>query len=139
MDFESLLLELSREGFECAQILMLSALSLEGEENPGLIRAMSGLCSGMGRTGGACGALTGGCCALGYFTGKGDPEELEHSRAREIIAAYATWFRECFGTENCRDIVGGDYSKCLTVCAPMMEECYGKLLELMDEYNLLGA
>lgn len=138
MDFESFMLELTREGFECSQILMLAALALDGAENPGLVRAMSGLSGGMGRSGGACGALTGGCCVLGYFTGKGEPEELEHSRAREIVAAYADWFRARFGKENCRDLIGGDYSKCLSVCAPMVGACYEKLLELLEEYNLLG-
>lgn len=139
MDFESFLLDRTREGFECSQILMLAALALDGEENPGLVRAMSGLNGGMGRTGGPCGALTGGCCALGYFTGKGEPEELEHSRGREIIAAYADWFRSSFGTERCGDIIGGDYSKCLALCAPMVVDCYHKILELVEEYDLLGG
>ena len=137
MDFEAILLEMTKQGFECSQILMLMALELDGAENPGLVRAMSGLNSGMGRTGGACGALTGGCCVLGYFTGKGVPEELEHSRAREIVSGYAQWFTGRFGTESCRDIINGDYSRCLATCPPMMEECYFKLMELLEEYDIL--
>jgi len=137
MDFEMTLLQLARQGFECSQILMTLALQLDYRENPDLIRAMSGLCGGMGRSGKACGALTGGCCVLGYFTGKGTPEELEHSRAREIVCAYADWFKDRFGTEDCRDIISGDYAKCLTVCTPIMEECYAKLVELLDEHDIL--
>lgn len=139
MDFESLMLEWTREGFECSQILMLAALGLDGAENPGLVRAMSGLCGGMGRSGGACGALTGGCCALGYFTGMGEPGELPHSRAREIVAAYAAWFHARFGAENCRELIGGDFTKCLSVCAPMVAECWEKLLALTEEYDLVGG
>lgn len=139
MDFEAILLEMTRQGFECSQILMLLALELDGAENPDLVRAMSGLCGGMGRSGGVCGALTGGCCVLGYFTGKGVPEELEYSRAREIVSGYALWFEERFGTSLCRDIIGGDYSKCLASCAPIMEECYFKLVELLEMHGIVEA
>lgn len=137
MDFETTLLELAHQGFECSQILMLMALEIDGKENPDLIRAMSGLCGGMGRSGGACGVLTGGCCVLGYFTGQGEAGELAHSRAREMISEYAGWFHDHFGTTDCRDIIHGDFSRCLTVCVPIIEEGYFKLLELLGEYGIL--
>ena len=141
MDLRERLLELGLQGFECSQIMMMIALELEEKENPDLIRAVSGLTGGMGHGGGTCGALTGGCGVLGLFTVKGDPEEMEDNRCHEIIRAYTTWFREQYtpqyGGTDCAQVIGGDFSKCLTVCASILEACCGKLLDLLTEYEIL--
>lgn len=140
-DMETRFMELALSGFECSQIMMMMALEMEEKENPDLIRAMGGLTGGMGRTGGCCGALTGGAAVLGYFTARGEQEELEHEKSLEIIAAYVQWFEERWGEEyqgsNCRDIIGGDFSKCLPVCAPLVQECFGKVLEILEAYGVL--
>lgn len=139
MDFETALLTLSRQGFSCSQILMKLALDLDGRDNPDLLRAVSGLTCGMGHTGHTCGVLTGGACVLGYFTGQGDPEELPHSRAREIVADYVDWFRTQYGTDGCKEILGGDFSRSALVCPAMIEAAYFKLVELLGQYGILEA
>lgn len=140
-DMEIRFMELAAQGFECSQILMLLALEMEGKEDADLIRAMGGLTGGMGRSGLCCGALTGGACVLGYFTARGEDDELEHEKSREIILRYAKWFEQTFGQEyagtDCKDIIGGDFSKCLAVCAPIVQECFEKILELLAEYEIL--
>ena len=80
MELREYLMELGMQGFECSQILMMLALETDGCENPDLIRAMSGLTGGMGHCQKECGALTGGCCVLGYFAGRGSTEEIEHNQ-----------------------------------------------------------
>ena len=88
MDLFERMLELSGQGFYCAQILMILALESEEKEDPDLIRAMSGLNGGLGFSGRVCGALTGGCCFLGYFLGKGlNGEAGGHRSDRRDIAA----------------------------------------------------
>ena len=77
VELREYLMELGMQGFECSQILMMLALETDGCENPDLIRAMSGLTGGMGHCQKECGALTGGCCVLGYFAGK-----RQHGRDR---------------------------------------------------------
>ena len=140
-DLKSRLLELGMQGFECSQIMALVTLEMEGRENPDLIRAMSGLTGGLGHGGKICGALTGGCCVLGYFTGKGEPEEMEHNKSRAIINAYADWFEETYvakyGGTDCSQIINGDFSKCLTVCGPIIETCYEKILELLYDNGVV--
>ena len=81
------MLELSRQGYFCAQILLLMALESEGKEDPDLIRAMGGLNGGVGNTGGVCGCLTGGACLLSYYAGKGEEDELPHEHCDAMIAA----------------------------------------------------
>ncbi len=140
MELKERLMELGLEGFECSQMMMAVILEAAGMENPDLLRAMSGLTGGMGHGGGVCGALTGGCCILGLFTGKGESEELEHSRSREIIQEYVEWFGDNweshYGSSRCQDIVQGDFSKCMTVCFPMIESCCEKIMDMLTEYEL---
>ena len=88
MDLFDRMLELSGQGFYCAQILMILALESEEKEDPDLIRAMGGLNGGLGFSGRVCGALTGGCCFLSYFLGKGEAEELEDPEAALLIESW---------------------------------------------------
>lgn len=100
MELREYLMELGMQGFECSQILMMLALETDGCENPDLIRAMSGLTGGMGHCQKECGALTGGCCVLGYFAGRGSTEEIEHNQFQKIVQDYVNWFQEEFGPRN---------------------------------------
>ena len=112
MELFDRMLELSGQGFYCSQILLMLALESEGKENPDLIRAMGGLNGGLGFSGNLCGALTGGCCLLGYFGGKGEAEELEHPDVTGMIQELVEWFQgftgEAYGGWSCRDILEGD-------------------------------
>ena len=55
MDLFDRMLELSGQGYFCAQILMILALESEGKEDPDLIRAVGGLNGGLGFSGRTCG------------------------------------------------------------------------------------
>ena len=139
MDFEMTLLKLSSEGYQCAQIMVILALDLVGETNPGLVRAMSGLNAGLGKSGSACGVLTGGAAALGYFTGKADPSDMPHEKAEAIVADYSNWFRAAYGSDRCQDIIDGDFTLAKTHCVGMIEAAYDKIIELLQAYELLDA
>ena len=86
------MLELSRKGYFCAQILMQLALDAEGKDCPELIRAMGGLNAGIGFSGGPCGALTGGACFLAYFS-----EGLDGRERDAMLREFHDWFRERTG------------------------------------------
>ena len=55
MDLFDRVMELSRYGYFCGQILAKLLLETIGEENPGLVKAMGGLNGGVGFSGGCCG------------------------------------------------------------------------------------
>lgn len=137
MDLETRFMELGMQGFACSQILMQLALELDGKENPDLVRAMGGLTCGIGRCGKCCGALSGGAAVLGYYTCRGEADEMEHSESQTMLAEYVKWFEERFGTTQCGDILEGDYQKILQVCAPLVMECFEKLTEILMKYGVL--
>lgn len=142
MDLFDRMLELSGQGYFCAQILLILGLESEGKENPDLVRAMSGLNGGLGFHGEVCGALTGGCCLLGYFLGKGEAEELEDPRAAELIGELVSWFeremKEIYGGFCCREILAGNPANKLGRCPQIVEAVFLKCMELLSEEEILG-
>ncbi|MGN1142760.1 MAG: DVU_1555 family C-GCAxxG-C-C protein [Oliverpabstia sp.] len=137
MDLFDRMLELSNQGFYCAQILMILALELEGKENPDMIRAMSGLNGGLGFTGQTCGALTGGCCFLGYFMGKGEAEEMEDPNSSAVIGQFVEWFEEnigkMYGGCSCQNILEGNPMNKIQRCPQIVEEVFRKCIDLLQK------
>lgn len=130
------ILRLHGQGFCCAQIVLQLALEMQGVENPGLIRAMSGLCVGFSSTGGACGSLTGAACLLAYYAGKGAANEQAHDRLPLMLTELADWFEEYatgrFGGINCVDIVPGGKPDS-SICGGLVSECFGKAMTILVE------
>jgi Putative redox-active protein (C_GCAxxG_C_C) len=130
------ILKLAHQGYCCSQIVIQMALDLQGLNNPGLIRAMSGLCHGFTSTNGACGALTGAACLIAYYGGKGKPEEEAHERLPLMLSELAQWFEEYagsrFGGINCTDIVK-DNRPDTTICGGLVAECFGRAMTLLTD------
>ena len=70
--------ELSLKGYKCSHIVMQIGLDEQQKTNPDLMRAMSGLASGMGG-GLTCGALTGACCLIGLYAGMDGDQKGDHN------------------------------------------------------------
>ena len=138
MNFDVIIPELKRQGIGgCSQTMMKLALQLTDQDKPDLIRAMSGLTGGMGDSGSACGVLTGGAAAIGYYTGKGKEEDIPHPQYKEIIERFVDWFRDTYGTDRCYDIIKGDKEYSRKVCPGIVEAGYYKMVELLKEYGVL--
>lgn len=132
------MMELALQGFNCSQILMLLALEAQSKENPDIVRAMSGLLSGMG-CGRTCGALTGGCCVLGLYAGKATAEENADDRLQLMLSQFVEWFETEFtplyGGINCADIVKDDARLRLFRCPDIVRRSFEKLTEILEENN----
>ncbi len=145
--FQLELAALTREGYCCSQILMLLLLRGQGGENPGLTRALSGLCHGLGQSGGTCGLLTGGACVLGYMSGKGAEAENALPMAQPLVNDYAEWFTERasarYGGISCPNITGDIAGRAPAsggpACAGLLRECWNKLLDLLEAYGIDSA
>lgn len=130
------ILRLHTQGFCCAQIIVQMALEMQGVENPGLVRAMSGLCVGFSSPQGACGALTGGACLIASYAGKGTATEEADDRLPLMLSELVEWFEgyaaERFGGISCSAIVP-DGKPDTSVCGELVSGCYGKALTILVE------
>ncbi len=55
---------LHKQGYCCSQIMAILTLRNMGREDADVVRAMGGLCYGLGYSGDTCGVLSGGACIL---------------------------------------------------------------------------
>lgn len=148
-----LLLELLpwvRQGYCCSQLLLLLLLQAQGVENPALLRAMQGLCVGIGYSGGPCGLLTGGAATLACVAGKGQDTEQPHPLLDALLNDYARWFEErtrAFGGTYCDAVAQGlavEQGRAVPAgqtpdpagCGDLLAECWEKILDLMQAYEL---
>lgn len=140
MDVFDRMLELSQEGYFCAQILLIIALESEGKECPDLVRAMGGLNGGIGNTGGICGSLTGGACFLSYYAGKGEADEMEHPEYTQMIEKLVSWFKEYtmeYGGCTCNCILENNSKNKLERCPAVISAVLEKCMELLEEYGVI--
>lgn len=138
-DYDLDILRLHTQGFCCAQIIVQMALEMQGVENPGLVRAISGLCVGFSSPQGACGALTGAACLIAYYAGKGAVAEEADDRLPLMLSELSEWFEEYatarFGGISCSAIVP-DGRPDASVCGGLVSECYGKALTILVENGI---
>ena len=141
MDLFDRVMELSRYGYFCGQILAILALETVGEENPGLVKAMGGLNGGVGFSQGCCGCLSGGACLISYFTGKGGDTEYENAQHKAALGEFTRWFEEemtaDYGGIDCRDITRGNPAKRVEFCPQIIASTYEKCMEILSEKGLL--
>ena len=129
--------QLATQGFCCSQIILILGLDDLGRENPDLIKAMHGLCGGIGRSGKTCGALTGGVCLIGLNVGKGTPSVLGHAKINLMINDLMEWFEEVHGSLDCEGILdhsldaGNEYP---VQCGNIVSATFSKVQEILAAY-----
>lgn len=141
MDLLDRVLELSRYGYFCSQILAILTLETVGEENPGLVKAMGGLNGGVGFSGGCCGCMTGGTCVISYFTGKGEDTGMDDPQHKSAMKEFTDWFDEEmrveYGGIDCNDITHGNPAKRVEYCPQIIARTYEKCMEILYEKGLV--
>lgn len=141
MDLDERILELSRYGYSCGQILALLFLETIGEENPQLVRCMQGLNGGIGSSGNVCGCMPAGCCLLSWFTGKPDDTGYDSPHHKAAMAEFTQWFTDEMEQEyrsiDCRDIVGNHPAKKVQYCPQIIAMTYEKCMEILEEKGFL--
>ena len=140
------MLQLTGKGYGCSQILIRLFLELRGEDNPALVRAMSGLTYGCGGGRATCGALTGGCCVLGLYAGKGTDAETDSERLVLMLQELSDWFDEQVGKPHggisCEVIVGEEGPQAARqLCGAILGDTYNKVLEILaaNGFDLSGT
>ncbi|AET66938.1 C_GCAxxG_C_C family probable redox protein [Desulfosporosinus orientis DSM 765] len=129
--------QLATQGFCCSQIMLILGLDELGKENPDLIKAMQGLCGGIGRSGKTCGAFTGGACLIGLNVGKGTPPENSHPKINRMINELLEWFEEAHGSIDCEGILDhslGEGSEYPVQCGNIVATTFSKVNEILAAY-----
>ncbi len=94
-------------GFWCAESVLLAVAEEKGAQSDLIPKIATGFCSGMARTGGQCGALSGGILSIGLLFGRstpGGPVNAVYSRVGKLRQD----FEEQFGSTGCSALLGLD-------------------------------
>lgn len=93
-------------GLYCAESVVLAIAKAQGVESELIPKIATAFCSGMGRTCGTCGALTGGIMGISLVLGRSasnDSVEPSYTAAQKLIKE----FEKEFGSCNCYTLLGG--------------------------------
>lgn len=142
-DYVIRLLQLSRAGLTCSQILMQLALEARDESNPSLVRSMGGLAYGYGHGKGHCGVLTGACCVLALYADNGSSPETPSERLPLMLQELNDWFDERvttrFGGTTCESIVGKEGpAASRQKCGAILMETHTKILSILETHGIDG-
>lgn len=134
------MMRMAQAGYCCSQILLLLGLEDMNRENPDLVRAMAGLCKGLGRCSGPCGVLSGGAALIGLLTGKGADTDAHHDKMPLLLDEFGQWFEEhaCgqHGGITCADIVGDTCEPDQEVCGKLIHDAYDRIQDLFAEHGI---
>ncbi|MBE0511431.1 C_GCAxxG_C_C family protein [Candidatus Bathyarchaeota archaeon] len=99
---------LFREGYNCAQSVLLTMQDFWNEKKPLEPKIASAFGGGIGRRGSLCGALTGGVIAIGQKYGSNKPIPEEKEKAYSLALKFYDRFQKELGSVSCRDLIGYD-------------------------------
>ncbi len=142
--FVQRMIELAENGYNCSQIVMSLALEQEDQQNPDLIRAMSGLGDGCGFFNETCGILTGSACRLSWYAGKGSDREKASEKYLPMLQDLGEWFEEQVGgkynSTRCRDIVGDKVGtqEGMHTCGRLLLMTHVRTNEILASYGFIA-
>ena len=97
--------ELFTSGLYCAESVLQAVAESRGIKSDLIPRIATGFCSGLSRTGGICGAVSGGVLAINLACGRNDASQsLENNYQR--VQTFLSAFEAKFGSTNCERLIG---------------------------------
>jgi C_GCAxxG_C_C family probable redox protein len=100
-------LELFKSGYFCAESVLLAIAENQGIQSDLIPKIATGFCSGISRTGGMCGAVSGAIMGINLVAGRSSPSEsleLSYTLTQKLISK----FEKQYGSVNCRQLIGCD-------------------------------
>lgn len=97
-------------GWYCAESVLAVVVEYFGIQSDIIPGIATGFCSGMGRTAGTCGALTGGILAINMVHGRKSSNDLLE-RDYQAVQELVIQFTELYGTTNCAELLDCDLGK----------------------------
>ena len=139
------MMELADSRYNCSQILMILSLEQAGRENPGLVRAMSGLGDGCGFFNETCGVMTGGASILALYGAKGTDNEEDSDQLLLMLEAYNDWFTQevagLYGGARCIDITKelAGTPDVKQICGGLVFMAHKKLNEILETHGFIST
>ena len=130
----------------CAEAVLQAVAEALGVHSPLIPRLATGFCSGLSRTCGPCGALSGGVMAIGLALGRGSGRE-PLDRAYAPVQEYLEFFSETLGSANCHDLTGCDFGTAAgqsafrergvkqDVCLPLVAATAAQVVRILAEHQ----
>jgi C_GCAxxG_C_C family probable redox protein len=130
----------------CAESVLLAVSEALGVASPLIPRLATGFCSGLSRTSGPCGALSGGVMALGLALGRDSGRE-SLDPAYAAVQEYLEYFRATFPADNCLGLTGCDLGTPegqrgfrdtgakQKVCLPVVEAAAAHVMRILADHQ----
>ena len=100
--------QLFRDGYNCAQAVLMAFADVTGLEPDTAARLASSFGGGLGRMREVCGAVSGASMVLGLAKGSADPTDADAKKEHyHLVQEFARRFREQNGSIICRDLLSG--------------------------------
>ena len=96
---------LFRQGLFCAESVLMAVAEEHGIYSELIPRVATGFCGGVARTGGMCGAVSGGIMAIGLVHGR-DDEKKAVEAVYWVVRDFVARFEREFGSSNCYQLIG---------------------------------
>lgn len=100
-------LDLFKSGYFCAESVLLAIAENQGIQSDLIPKIATGFCSGISRTGGMCGAVSGAIMGINLVAGRSSPSESiepSYTLTQKLISQ----FERQYGSVNCRQLIGCD-------------------------------
>ena len=97
--------ELFSQGLCCAESVLQAIAESRGLSSDLIPRIATGLCAGIARTGGICGAVSGGVLAISLVTGRRSAQESREENHR-LVRLFLSECEAKFGSTNCEKLIG---------------------------------
>ena len=96
--------ELFSSGLHCAESVLQAVAESRGTKSDLIPKIATGLCSGLSRTGGICGAVSGGVLAINLVSGRTDASQSVEDNYRQV-RGFLKEFEGKFGSTNCERLL----------------------------------
>ena len=96
---------LFQQGFCCAESVLQAIAESRGIESELIPKIATGLCGGIGRAGGICGAVSGGVLGINLVAGRSQASQSPEANHR-LVREFLGQFEAKFGTTTCERLIG---------------------------------
>jgi C_GCAxxG_C_C family probable redox protein len=97
--------ELFNQGLCCSESVLQAVAESRGIQSELIPKIATGLCGGISRSGGICGAVSGGVLAISLVTGRRTAKESREENHR-LVRAFLSECEAKFGSTNCEKLIG---------------------------------